>query len=198
MPSPVDEKIILEAALAVWCEEGFRNATTRKVAARAGVGEVTLFRRFGDKVSLFKAALAYESERFKANGIAYTGDLRGDLTSIVQAYSSMLERSAAIVFDFLIEAPRNELLQSIAPVPLAAINAVAGVVSQYQAEGRLRTGPPMMLVLGLISPVLMRRVLHRAQPLLSFTQSAGAAPTDRESADQFVDSFLNGWSVGRE
>ncbi|WP_419178855.1 helix-turn-helix domain-containing protein [Mycolicibacterium chubuense] len=43
--------------LAVWREHGYA-ATTVKIARRANVGEITLYRRFGDKASLFAAALA--------------------------------------------------------------------------------------------------------------------------------------------
>lgn len=48
---------LLEAAHAVFAEEGFRGATTRKIAARAGVNEVTLFRHFAGKEELLSAAV---------------------------------------------------------------------------------------------------------------------------------------------
>lgn len=54
---------ILEAALRVFLEEGHAAATTRRIAAEAGVNEVTLFRRFGNKDHLLVEALrrdAYE------------------------------------------------------------------------------------------------------------------------------------------
>ena len=40
---------ILEAAALVYAETGFRGATTRRIAERAGVNEITLFRHFGSK-----------------------------------------------------------------------------------------------------------------------------------------------------
>ena len=48
---------ILEAAARVYAETGFRGTTTRRVAQEAGVNEVTLFRHFGTKEALVKAAL---------------------------------------------------------------------------------------------------------------------------------------------
>jgi AcrR family transcriptional regulator len=48
---------LLSAASAVFAEEGFRGATTRKIAARAGVNEVTLFRHFASKEELLGAAV---------------------------------------------------------------------------------------------------------------------------------------------
>lgn len=48
---------LLEAALRVYGEGGFRGATTRRIAEEAGVNEVTLFRLFGSKAALISAAL---------------------------------------------------------------------------------------------------------------------------------------------
>jgi AcrR family transcriptional regulator len=48
---------ILEAARKVYEESGFRGATTRRIAAEAGVNEVTLFRIFGSKDALLSEAI---------------------------------------------------------------------------------------------------------------------------------------------
>src|SRR5688500_5386572 len=48
---------ILQAAAHVYAETGFRGATTRRIAAAAGVNEVTLFRIFGSKSALLDEVL---------------------------------------------------------------------------------------------------------------------------------------------
>jgi AcrR family transcriptional regulator len=48
---------LLAAALAVFAEKGYRAATTREIAARAGVAELTLFRHFSSKQGLFDVLL---------------------------------------------------------------------------------------------------------------------------------------------
>ena len=48
---------ILEAAALVYAETGFRGATTRRIAERAGVNEITLFRHFGSKGRLLQEAI---------------------------------------------------------------------------------------------------------------------------------------------
>ena len=48
---------ILQATIRVYAEAGFRGTTTRRVAQAAGVNEITLFRHFGTKEALVKAAL---------------------------------------------------------------------------------------------------------------------------------------------
>jgi AcrR family transcriptional regulator len=48
---------LLEATLELISEKGYTGATTREIASRAGVCELTLFRRFGNKEQLFEEML---------------------------------------------------------------------------------------------------------------------------------------------
>lgn len=48
---------IIEAATRIYCEAGFRGTTTRRIAAEAGVNEVTVFRQFGSKEALLREAI---------------------------------------------------------------------------------------------------------------------------------------------
>ena len=61
---------LLRAAHDVFAAEGFRGATTRRIAEQAGVNEVTLFRHFASKEALLGAAIESESmaaiERLKS------------------------------------------------------------------------------------------------------------------------------------
>lgn len=56
MTEPTKQQLI-DAALRVYSEGGFRGATTRRIADEAGVNEVTLFRLFGSKGALIEEAL---------------------------------------------------------------------------------------------------------------------------------------------
>ena len=56
--SGTDEKII-NATFEILQEEGFAKATTKKIAAKAGVNEVTLFRNFKNKNNLVEATKEY-------------------------------------------------------------------------------------------------------------------------------------------
>ena len=53
-----DEKII-RATYAILQEEGFTKATTKKIAAEAGVNEVTIFRKFQNKNNLVEITKEY-------------------------------------------------------------------------------------------------------------------------------------------
>ena len=48
---------LLEATLELISEKGYLGATTREIAALAGVSELTLFRKFGNKEKLFEEML---------------------------------------------------------------------------------------------------------------------------------------------
>ncbi len=60
MKETTQEKI-LEAALKLFSEKGFLGATTKEIAKRAGISEVTLFRYFKTKEQLFIQVLEYYS-----------------------------------------------------------------------------------------------------------------------------------------
>jgi len=80
---PTRERI-LEAAATVFHREGHRGATTRRIAAEAGVNEVTLFRHFPSKEALLAAAIDRQSERaleaLRPGTLPATpGDLRAEL-----------------------------------------------------------------------------------------------------------------------
>jgi AcrR family transcriptional regulator len=49
--------LILDAAREVFSRQGYAGATTREIAARAGIAEPLIFRNFGDKAGLFRHAV---------------------------------------------------------------------------------------------------------------------------------------------
>jgi AcrR family transcriptional regulator len=67
---------IITAALQLFGQVGYSQATTRAIADAAGVNEVTLFRHFGSKKNLLSACI----QAFNATGFAlsFAADLTGD------------------------------------------------------------------------------------------------------------------------
>jgi AcrR family transcriptional regulator len=62
-PGDAISRRILDAALELAAASGIRNLTMDDVARRAGVGRMTVYRRFGDKASLIDALAVRESRR---------------------------------------------------------------------------------------------------------------------------------------
>jgi len=70
------EQKILDAALKLFSEKGYKGATTRVIAQKSGFSELTLFRKFKTKENLFNTALLQNSEKIKKDfGLAF-GDTK--------------------------------------------------------------------------------------------------------------------------
>lgn len=80
---------ILDATLALLAEVGFSSLTVEGVAARAGVGKATIYRRWASKVPLVVEAFgglpAFEE--------VDTGSLAGDLESMLRAYLELFNKT---------------------------------------------------------------------------------------------------------
>jgi AcrR family transcriptional regulator len=74
---PLREKI-LHAATELYAETGFRGTTTRQIAQRAGVNEVTLFRHFGSKTALLHEAIQCACVRGEQNRLPEVPRLVGE------------------------------------------------------------------------------------------------------------------------
>jgi AcrR family transcriptional regulator len=74
------DQTILDATLRILLEEGYRGVTIEGVAARAGVGRPTIYRRWPSKPAVVVAALV-QSDRL-ALPAPDTGSLRNDLIAV--------------------------------------------------------------------------------------------------------------------
>lgn len=74
------DEIILEAALAEFVEKGYRSTSIEGIAARAGVGKATIYRRYPTKASLIVDAL--RARLRLVDVLPDTGDLRADLIAM--------------------------------------------------------------------------------------------------------------------
>jgi AcrR family transcriptional regulator len=90
---------LIEAAAQVFAGEGYARATTRALAAAAGVNEVTLFRHFGNKESLFAAV----TEQYAGPAVTtaleaqLSGDYHRDLLMVGnQLLQVLLERKEVL------------------------------------------------------------------------------------------------------
>ncbi len=182
MPAAVPERRILDAAVQVIVEYGYEGATVAQIAAAAGVGEATLYRRFGDKNSLLREALRAEVSRFTTEAVGQTGDVVVDLERAVRAYVALMARSAPLILELLRVLPRNPELAAVARLPAGGIREVVTMVERYQSAGVLRGEHPWDATLALLGPVLAAAALERVDPEL---------PTAINPAE-WVRAFLEG------
>ena len=98
---------IVAAASRAFFDEGYAASSIEQIAAQAGVSKVTIYNRFGDKRSLFTAAVEHECEKMRGTftvPAAPSGTLRDRLTAIGEAMSAFLSRPEMIRFDRRISA----------------------------------------------------------------------------------------------
>ena len=183
MPKKVADTDILDAAIGVMIAHGYVGATTKLIADAAGINEVTLFRKFGNKAQLLLAAVAREAEVFDEGVIQYTGDIAADLQRIVTTYNHLLARRGRFFPTILSEIPRRPELKDGFKAPLAVVKQIGALLSRYQEEGILREENPLHAVASLIGPIIITGAL------LSVDEHLPISPLDPET---HVATFLNG------
>ena len=78
------DRAIIDAALCVFAEHGVEGLCIEKVAAKAGVGKATIYRRWSSKGAL--ALDAFLAEFRQQQPLPDTGSLRGDLRASLRAW----------------------------------------------------------------------------------------------------------------
>ena len=155
MPAAIDEQIIFNAALKTVTERGFTGATTKLIAEEAGIGEVTLFRRFLNKDNLILEAIKHEASTLDHAASLYTGKLEVDLNQIVAAYQKLLRARAPLMLAVYTEVARQPELATIFEYPKRIIQKMLELLMRYQTEGKLMRKEPMQQLAELFGPVMM-------------------------------------------
>ena len=175
---------ILEAAARVYSETGFRGATTRRIAERAGVNEITLFRHFGSKTRLLHEAIQCASSTHLCALPPRSGDPRTELHVWALAnHRAMFERR------FLIRTAMGEWEERPDIFPMDRSQTVcAGLelnayLDRLQQEGRiapdidLRAATTMFMGT-LFADAITRDILPSMYP-----------DSPEASVDQYLDLF---------
>ncbi|MDH4119164.1 MAG: TetR/AcrR family transcriptional regulator [Acidimicrobiia bacterium] len=154
--SSADSRLIA-AAVEELMEHGYRGATTKSIAERAGVNEVTLFRRFGTKRDLMTQALDTVTTPFRQSMVEPTYDLVTDLVSIAGAYASMVDREPRLVSRVIPELTTEpELRDVVTSLQQPVIDALRALFTSHQEAGRLVDGHVDDLMRAFLGPLAAR------------------------------------------
>jgi AcrR family transcriptional regulator len=94
----ISRQKLLEAAMRVFAESGFRGATTRRIAEAAGVNEVTLFRQFKSKTALInEVAELYARRRSEEALPSDPVEPQKELAEWCQAHLALLRNSRDMI-----------------------------------------------------------------------------------------------------
>jgi AcrR family transcriptional regulator len=161
MPRHIDVDGLFDATVTVFAERGYRATTTQEIARRAGVNEVTLFRRYGDKATLINTALTHALAKSPFARLTVTDDVTADLVALVVAYAETAEKYGAAVVALAVEVPRHPELRAAMAAFMPNLHNAIQVIATHQDRGQLTPGDPTEKLLMLIAPVMMHGLWNR-------------------------------------
>ena len=96
------EQKIIDAALKIFSEKGFKGATTRVIAQESGFSELTLFRKFETKENLFNSVMIKNRERILNELDLILVDKKFEdpkdfLATLIKNIANLIEREFAFV-----------------------------------------------------------------------------------------------------
>jgi AcrR family transcriptional regulator len=190
------QEAILKAAAELFAERGYRGTTTRALAERAGVNEVTIFRRFKNKQGVLAALGASFAERSAGVAVAATPDpedTRATLRHLARQETAQTAEFGAVALRIALDAGSDpEVAAVMGDGPRGSFDGLVAYLIQRQEAGDLRAD-------------LDARALAEAFFCLSSTfifsrLVLGATTTYElpiaEAADQLFDLFMSGATAG--
>lgn len=157
---------ILTASIALIREVGYDAVTMDGVAARAGVGKATLYRRWKTKEALVCEAL----ERImRSLPTPDTGTTRGDLLALMKDQESLYADPATggLLSGMVAAMNRNERIAEVVRGTFVAARqaAMEEVLRRGVRRGDLRRGTDLELALDLLNGPLFYRFLFTGKPV---------------------------------
>lgn len=196
--SEAGEKV-LEAAAELFASHGYASTTTRAIAERAGVNEVTLFRRFGSKIGVLRALgerMGRRQAGRAARAVQPSDDVRATLLELARMEIAGALEEGGLAMRLALEAASvpevAEVLGEGAPGNLAGL---AEYMDEHQRTGQVRDD---------IDPrVLAEAFFSLTSSYVMYRQVMGAAevPADVETdkgIEQLFDLFWSGASTKKE
>lgn len=156
-------RAILEAAIALFVEQGYEAMSIEGVAARAGVGKTTIYRRWSSKEDLVVDAI---EEVLLEVEVVDTGSLRDDLVRILVQMQTTLASSRAgeafprMVAEIASASPLGRrYLERVVAQRLVMLGAI---LSGGAERGELPAGADLDVARGmLVGPLILWRLIGR-------------------------------------
>lgn len=166
--SAESHRAILDATIELVAEEGMQGASIEAIAARAGVGKATIYRRWSSKEDLIVDAL---SELHPLTKLVDTGNLREDLIAVLTGFVQQvrahphLER---LMFRVIGEAKTHpgflQILHDRVYAP--RLEQMDRFIGQAQARGELRSDLDTIFIGSLVAgPFLFHMLVSDILPV---------------------------------
>lgn len=178
-PQDTREKI-LEAALDLFSTNGFHSTTTRKIAQKAGVNEVTLFRHFNTKMALFQeVVIEIRKLGFDIDlcGITFDIDPRDLICLLVEFAFDLFEkhpREVRLLTMALFEEVEGFDQEFVTRNRLDAIQIIADNFAKLQEQNRIssKESPDILaqMLLAQLVEMATQRAVIKSSPLLKYNR----------------------------
>ncbi|MBN2531649.1 MAG: TetR/AcrR family transcriptional regulator [Spirochaetales bacterium] len=181
---------IINEAIKLFSKLGYARTTTRKIAAGAGITEITLFRHFGSKENLFTSII----ERFAAPLIikSFVRKIRGDIRQDMIMFGTMLfdtiyERKEALLT--MINESRHfpKLNTILRQNPRKLRTYLASYLNDQMDRGKIKR-----MHAEIAAQAFIGMIFGYAISLGIFTEEVSPPVTKEEIIESYVELFLCG------
>ncbi|MGB7970103.1 MAG: TetR/AcrR family transcriptional regulator [Methanobacterium sp.] len=185
------EDKILDATIKLLDKDGWKGATTKKIASEAGVNEITLFRKFHNKEQLLKAAKKRSASRFLEEldllfKIDDNGDIKSYLTTIWQNASEMIDKRINLIRISMEEVRGIPFEEKVLPkISKMIIEHLINYFQKKIDQGLIRDIDPEVAALNIFSIVFQMDIVWKI-----YDQKPPV--TNEYIMENFFDIFLNG------
>jgi AcrR family transcriptional regulator len=185
------EDKILDATIKLLDKVGWKGATTKRIAAEAGVNEVTLFRKFQNKELLLKAAKKRNANKFLEEleslfNIDDSGDIENYLITIWENASKIIAKRINLIRISMEEVRGIPIEEKVLPkISKMIIDHLASYFQKQIDKGIIRDINPEVAALNIFSIVFQIEIvwkIYNQNPPLD----------DRFITKNFLEIFLNG------
>jgi AcrR family transcriptional regulator len=182
-------KAIIDATLELLAEEGYQGLSIEAVAARAGVGKTTIYRRWSSKEELVMEAIRQVQIDVP---VMDTGNFRNDLAALLKTvYQGFMAHPypflGKLVLEFIGEYQTNpEIFQdALTQLIFPRFQRFFHMVEQAQAREEIRGDIDPELVLDLVAGSLYFRWIMR-----NLMPTSSTSPVDW--IEQVIDAIMQG------
>jgi TetR/AcrR family transcriptional regulator len=195
MPAADRQRQLLEVALNVFSRRGFKGATTKEIAAAAGVAEAVIFQHFPSKEALYSAVLelhleASDEQSWMAeiSGCMEHNDDEGLFRAFIRRILESYRRDPMIHRVILFAALEGHeqglarMQKQFAPV----FERFMAYIARRQREGALIDCSPQAIMIGLVG------IAHQYGLITQIFRAPFPVVSDEEMAQVFTRIFLHG------
>ena len=185
------EDKILDATIKLLDKDGWKGATTKKIASEAGVNEITLFRKFHNKEQLLKAAKKRSANRFLEEldllfKIKDNEDIKDYLTTIWKNASRMIDKRINLIRISMEEVRGIPFEEKVLPkISKMIIEHLVNYFQKKIEQGLIRNINPEVAALNIFSIVFQMEIVWKI-----YDQKPTV--TNESIMENFLEIFLNG------